>query len=61
MKDPLLAIARRAITAPDVLNEAYRYARPSSFSRGLRLDLGGLAILLISGTASSTKKARRYT
>ena len=26
--------------------------RPSSFSRGLRLDLGGMAVLLISGTAS---------
>jgi 2-iminobutanoate/2-iminopropanoate deaminase len=45
-------VSRRAISAPEVLNEAYDYARPSSFSRGLRLDLNGLAILLISGTAS---------
>jgi enamine deaminase RidA (YjgF/YER057c/UK114 family) len=35
-----------------VLNEAYHYAKPSSFSRGMRIDLNGLTILLISGTAS---------
>lgn len=45
-------IERKAITNLDVLNEAYSYAKPSSFSRGLRLDLNGLSILLISGTAS---------
>jgi 2-iminobutanoate/2-iminopropanoate deaminase len=45
-------IAKRAITNHDVLNEAYAYARPSSFSRGMRIDLSGLTILLISGTAS---------
>ena len=45
-------IEKRAISAPGVLNEAYRYAKPSSFSRGLRIDLGGIVILLISGTAS---------
>jgi 2-iminobutanoate/2-iminopropanoate deaminase len=45
-------IERRAISAPRVLNEAYDYPQPSSFSRGMRLELNGLAILLISGTAS---------
>jgi enamine deaminase RidA (YjgF/YER057c/UK114 family) len=45
-------IQKRAITALDVLNEAYAYAKPSSFSRGLRLDLGSVSVLLISGTAS---------
>ncbi len=45
-------IEKKPISAPEALNEAFRYARPSSFSRGLRLDLGGVAILLISGTAS---------
>ncbi|MGA2596108.1 MAG: Rid family hydrolase [Bryobacteraceae bacterium] len=45
-------VQRRAISAPNVLNEAFEYARPSSFSRGLRIDLNGLVILLISGTAS---------
>jgi len=45
-------VEKRAISAPRVLNEAYHYDRPSSFSRALRIDLNGLAILLISGTAS---------
>lgn len=45
-------VKKRAITNPDVLNEAFAYAKPSSFSRGMRIDLGGVAILLISGTAS---------
>jgi len=45
-------VKKRAITALSVLNEAFHYPKPSSFSRGLRIDLGGVAILLISGTAS---------
>jgi enamine deaminase RidA (YjgF/YER057c/UK114 family) len=45
-------VRRRAISNPTVLNEAYAYEKPSSFSRGLRIDLNGLTILLISGTAS---------
>jgi len=45
-------IEKKAITAPGVLNEAYHYEKPSSFSRGLRIELGGIVILLISGTAS---------
>jgi enamine deaminase RidA (YjgF/YER057c/UK114 family) len=47
-----LPVEKRAVTNLGVLNEAYDYAKPSSFSRGLRIDLNGLAILLISGTAS---------
>lgn len=45
-------ISKRSIHAPQALNEAYDYPQPSSFSRGLRLDLRGIIILLISGTAS---------
>lgn len=45
-------IQKRAITNLGVLNEAYDYAKPSSFSRGMRIDLNGVVILLISGTAS---------
>ena len=45
-------IEKRAITNLKTLNEAYAYAKPSSFSRGMRIDLNGLTILLISGTAS---------
>jgi len=43
---------KRAITNYGVLNEAYAYPKPSSFSRGMRIDLGSVTILLISGTAS---------
>jgi len=46
------AVQKRAVTDLRVLNEAYDYERPSSFSRGMRIDLNGLVILLISGTAS---------
>ncbi|HYP13437.1 MAG TPA: Rid family hydrolase [Bryobacteraceae bacterium] len=43
-------IGKKAIQAPEVLNEAIDYG--SAFSRGLRLDFGNVAVLLISGTAS---------
>jgi enamine deaminase RidA (YjgF/YER057c/UK114 family) len=49
-------IPKKAIRARHALNEAYDYARPSSFSRGLRLDIKGTTILLISGTASVGEK-----
>jgi len=45
-------IEKHAMTNHGVLNEAYAYAKPSSFSRGMRIDLGEITILLISGTAS---------
>jgi 2-iminobutanoate/2-iminopropanoate deaminase len=45
-------IRRTAIRAATVLNEAYDYPRASSFSRGLRFDVGDQSVLLISGTAS---------
>jgi enamine deaminase RidA (YjgF/YER057c/UK114 family) len=45
-------IEKRAVTNHNVLNEAFAYAKPSSFSRGMRIDLGSVTILLISGTAS---------
>ena len=45
-------IVKRAISARDVLNEAHAYARPSSFSRGMRLELPGATMLFLSGTAS---------
>jgi len=46
------AIAKKPISALEVLNEAYDYRKPSSFSRGLRLEFGNIGVLLISGTAS---------
>src|SRR5438034_3144698 len=53
-----LPVEKRAITNLRVLNEAYDYAKPSSFSRGMRIDLNGLAVLLISGTASIDEQGR---
>jgi enamine deaminase RidA (YjgF/YER057c/UK114 family) len=53
-----LPVEKRAIANTSVLNEAFDYPRPSSFSRGMRIDLNGLAILLISGTASIDEQGR---
>lgn len=47
-------VAKRAITNHAVLNEAYDYG--SAFSRGMRIELNGLTILLISGTASIDRR-----
>ena len=49
-------VRKRAISNPDVLNEAPVYG--SAFSRGMRIDLNGLTILLISGTASIDEAGR---
>lgn len=47
-------IPRQAVEAHDVLNEAYAYThcKAASFTRGLRIPLGSMTLLLISGTAS---------
>jgi len=45
-------IAKNRLSAPEALNKAFYYQRPSSSSRGLRLDFGNIAGLLMSGTAS---------
>lgn len=52
---PLL---RRAVHAPSMLNEAYDYPRPSSFSRGMRVDFGGFVMVFLSGTASLDEMGR---
>lgn len=51
-------IVKRAISAPEVLNEAYDYGRPSSFSRGMRVELPGAVMLFLSGTASVDENGR---
>ncbi len=43
---------KKPISAPEALCEAYEYPRPSSFSRGMRVDIKGITFLFISGTAS---------
>ena len=49
-------VVKRAMTNHSTLNEAYDYG--SAFSRGMRIDLNGLTILLISGTASIDEEGR---
>jgi 2-iminobutanoate/2-iminopropanoate deaminase len=51
-------IPKHITHAPHVINEAYEYQKPSSFSRALRLDLGGYKVLLISGTASVNEEGK---
>ncbi len=51
-------LKKKAIQAPQVLNEPICYAKPVSFSRGIRVDLGSHILLFISGTASVDKNGR---
>ena len=51
-------IEKLVVHAPHVINEAYNYQKPSSFSRALRLDFGGHKVLLISGTASVNEEGK---
>lgn len=51
-------LEKHVVHIPNVLNEAYDYQKPSSFSRALRLDLGGYKTLLISGTASVNEEGK---
>jgi len=51
-------VPKSAVRSPVVLNEAYHYAKPVSFSRGMRLDLDGCTLLFISGTASVDEHGR---
>jgi enamine deaminase RidA (YjgF/YER057c/UK114 family) len=51
-------IEKFAVHAPQVINEAYNYKKPSSFSRALRLDFGNYKVLLISGTASVNEEGK---
>ena len=51
-------IAKYAVSAPEALNEAHCYAKPSSFSRGMRINLKGTVFLFISGTASIDERGR---
>lgn len=43
---------KKPMKAPHVLNEAYCYDRPVPFARGTRVDIRGVTMLFISGTAS---------
>ena len=51
-------IAKHAVHAPNVINEAFNYEKPSSFSRALRMDFGNTKVVLISGTASVNEEGK---
>jgi enamine deaminase RidA (YjgF/YER057c/UK114 family) len=51
-------IKKRAISNASVLNEAYMEPKPCSYSRGMRIELNGLTVLLISGTFSNDEHGK---
>jgi len=51
-------VTKQPISAPEALNEAYHYERPSSFSRAMRVEIGNVVVLFISGTASVDERGQ---
>ena len=51
-------IEKISVHAPQVINEAFDYKKPSSFTRALKLEFGGYKVLLISGTASVNEEGK---
>jgi 2-iminobutanoate/2-iminopropanoate deaminase len=51
-------LPKRQISEPRVLNEAYDYAKPVPFVRGMRVELPGATMLLISGTSAVDERGR---
>jgi len=51
-------IEKFSVHAPNVINEAFNYQKPSSFTRALKLEFGGYKVLLISGTASVNEEGK---
>ena len=47
-----MTIQRRPIHVPTAMCEAYDYAKPAAFSRGMEVSLPGARLVFISGTAS---------
>lgn len=58
LHDERSPIKKHVVHASHTINEAYNYEKPSSFSRALRLGLGGYKVLLISGTASVNEEGK---
>jgi len=51
-------IEKFAVHAPNIINEAYNYDKPSSFSRALKMNFGNTKVVLISGTASVNEEGK---
>ena len=57
-EETLVRFKKTQIREERVLNEAYDYEKPVPFSRGMRVELPGYSLLLISGTASVDDQGR---
>lgn len=47
-----MKISKKPISAPNVLNEAFDYAKPATFVRGTTIESGPFRLVILSGTAS---------
>jgi len=57
-QDTLVRFEKKQIREERVLNEAYDYETPVPFTRGMRVELPGYSLILISGTASVDEQGR---
>ena len=57
-QDTLTRFAKTQVREERALNEAYDYETPVPFTRGMRVELPGYSLILISGTASVDEQGR---
>jgi len=57
-RDALVRFEKTQIREERALNEAYDYETPVPFTRGMRVELPGYSLILISGTASVNEQGR---
>lgn len=56
--DTLVRFEKTQVKEERALNEAYDYETPVPFTRGMRVELPGYSLILISGTASVDEEGR---
>ena len=57
-EDTLVRFKKTQVKDASFLNEAYDYETPVPFTRGMRVELPGYSMILISGTASVDDQGR---
>ena len=57
-EETIVRFEKSQVREPRVLNEAYDYSTPVPFTRGMRVELPGYSLILISGTASVDESGR---
>ena len=57
-QDTLTRFEKTQVKEERALNEAYDYETPVPFTRGMRVELPGYSLILISGTASVDEEGR---